>query len=71
MILVESIAQRNSLYQMVKDPTGEQSVLDLLLTNTPERISNIALCEGLSDHKSIIINLDVNLVKHRKPKRKI
>lgn len=66
-----SIIQRNSLNQIVIEPTRETRIFDLLLINTPERILNSTVCDGLSDHKDICIDLNVNVTRHRKPKRKV
>ena len=43
------------LQQMVFEPTRSENILDLILTNTPECLMNITVCEGLgnSDHSSI------------------
>ena len=44
-------------------PTGGENILDLILTNTPEFLMNINVCEGLgnSDHSSIEFDWKVKL----------
>ena len=46
------------LRQMVFEPTRGENILDFILTNTPEFLMNINVCEGLgnSDHSSIEFN---------------
>ena len=51
------------LQQMVLEPTRRENILDLILTNTPELLMNINVCEGLgnSDHSSIEFGWKIKL----------
>jgi len=49
------IAQDFSLQQLVPEPTRGAHTLDLLLTNNPDRISNVRVVDGLpgADHEAV------------------
>jgi len=49
------IAQDFSLQQLVPEPTRGAHTLDLLLTNNPDRISNVKVVDGLpgADHEAV------------------
>ena len=49
------------LQQMVLEPTRRENILDLILTNTPEVLMNINICEGNSDHSSIEFDWKIKL----------
>ena len=51
----------NYLYQMVVDPTRNQNLLDLVLTNQPDIVKNVQVVENLplTDHDAIQLSLDI------------
>ena len=48
--LLLDIVQDNFLHQLVQEPTRNQNILDLVLTNNVDLINNIAVGEPFSDH---------------------
>ncbi|CAG2206629.1 unnamed protein product [Mytilus edulis] len=51
--------EENCLTQIVKEPTRQDNILDLVLTTNPTSIESISVQDGMSDH-SIVIT-DINL----------
>ena len=43
----------NCLTQMVSDPTRENNILDLFLTNNPTLVDSVSVMPGISDHESV------------------
>ncbi len=52
---LSDLALDRSLTQMVKHPTRGENILDLLLTNSPETVSQVDVVDGIpgSDHEAI------------------
>lgn len=46
------------LQQMVFEPTRGENILDLILTNNPEFLMNINVCEGLGNSDHSLIEFD-------------
>ena len=44
----------NCLTQMVSDPTRENNILDLFLTNNPTFVDTVSVVPGISDHETVI-----------------
>ena len=40
---------------MVSDPTGENNILDLFLTNNPTFVDTVSVVPGISDHETVIV----------------
>ena len=51
------IVQDNFLTQLVQEPSGESNVLDLVLTTSPDFITDPNIGEPFSDHNSINFSL--------------
>ena len=62
------------LEQLVRTPTritnDTSNILDLFVTNTPQLVSKITNCVGISDHLAIIIQLE-NVSRRPKVKRSV
>ena len=52
------------LNQLVKEPTRDDNILDLVMTNKVNIINNVRVIPGISDHDMVVF--DVNLVCRRK-----
>ena len=59
--LFMDIVHDNVLTQLVKESTRESNILDLVLTTSPDYITDLSIEEPLSDHNSINFSLSVNL----------
>lgn len=46
----------NNLTQVVKDPTRENHILDLFLTNNPSIVNRANVIPGISDHDAVLVN---------------
>ena len=44
----------NCLTQMVSEPTRDNNILDLFLTNNPTLVDNVSIVPGISDHETVI-----------------
>ena len=70
-----TIMEEHGLTQHVRIPTPTQgnssNILDLVLTNRPDLIKKLSVVDGVADHNSIVI--DINILPKRKcrPKRKM
>lgn len=42
-------------------PTRENSILDLFLTSAPEKVKSVCLLEELSDHKVVLVTVDISI----------
>ena len=49
-----SIIDNNSLTQMVSEPTRENNILDLFLTNSPTLVDSVSVVPGIADHSAVI-----------------
>ena len=63
----------NYLWQLVDFPTRNKNVLDLTLSNAPEKVKEIHGFEDIisTDHKLISFTLDFNIPKKNKVKRNV
>ena len=64
----ENLEERHT--QVRQQSSCKYYVLDILLTYIPEQIQNTAVVNGISDHKAVIIDFDINMKRYKKPKRK-
>ena len=51
------ITQEHDLSQLVKQPTCQNNILDLFLTNYPQHIKKIDILPGFSDHDIVSIQI--------------
>ena len=65
------IIENSSLTQLVVDPTRGSNTLDLLLTNTPAKVSKVTVAPGISDHNCPIAELDVKPTRRTQTPRKV
>ena len=64
------IVQDNFLTQLVKEPTRESNILDLVLTpSLPDSITDLYIVEPFSDHNSINFSLSGKPYVQRKSQR--
>jgi len=57
------------LVKLVKEPTRDDNILDLVLTNNVNIINNVRVIPGISDHDMVLF--EVNLAcRRRKPVRR-
>ena len=56
--------------QIVSEPTRGNNTLDLIFTNTPEIITNVSVEEGISDHKVVLSDINVEIQKNNRIPRK-
>ena len=57
------------LTQLVKEPTRESNILDLVLTTSPDSITDLSIGEPFYDHNSINFSLSGKPYVHRKSQR--
>ena len=65
------IAADHNLYQQITQPTRQDNILDLCLTNSPSFIVSTDVISGISDHDGVIVNISAKPKLLRPPKRKI
>lgn len=57
--------------QSVLGPTQENFILDFMFCNEPNIVSGITVCPGISDHRAVITEVSVQLVRTSKvPQRR-
>ena len=56
--------------QMVLEPTRNENVLDLFVTNRPSLINRLEVIPGLSDHKAVLINSSIKAPRIKPQARK-
>ncbi|XP_075539218.1 uncharacterized protein LOC142573891, partial [Dermacentor variabilis] len=67
----EELLGLNRLQQYVLEPTRENAILDLVLCNEPN-ISKVTVCPGISDHRAVVIELNIQRVRMAQiPQRKV
>ena len=61
------------LWQLVNFPTRGDNILDLILTNTPNKVSNVQGFDDIlnTDHKLVSFNINLKIQKKPKAKRSI
>ena len=63
------IIDEHGLTQLVKEPTRDDNILDLVLTNSVNIINNVKVIPGISDHDMVLF--EVNLAcRGKKPVRR-
>lgn len=59
-----------NLTQVVQDPTRENHVLDLFLTNNPSIVNRVSIIPGISDHDAVLIDTSTSArTKPQKPRK--
>ena len=53
----------NGLLQLVKEPTQERNMLDLVATNTPSDVNKVEVIPRVSDHCVPLVELDIRPVR--------
>ncbi len=70
--LLLNILDDNNLTQMNSHPTRKGNVLDLMMTNRPNLVSNCHVGPGVSDHDGmVILDMSTSAQPNRKPPRKV
>ena len=59
------------LEQLVTSPTRVHNILDLVITNSPQYVQSIEVCEGISDHSIVVCDFHLKLKIKQKKKRKV
>ena len=67
--LFSDILSGNFLNQMVLQPTRDDSILDLILTNYSDMVSDVEVGEPISDHNFVTFKTNVNPYRRKSSKR--
>ncbi len=59
------------LTQMVHEPTRGRNTLDLILTTTPDLVSNTLVCPGISDHSAVLVDVQLRAETSKKKPRRV
>ena len=68
--MVEIVRDFN-LTQIVKEPTRENNILDLIFTTNPDLVKDIQIHPGMSDHEIVMCEMDIQIRLHQKPPRSV
>ncbi|KAK2174199.1 hypothetical protein NP493_818g02043 [Ridgeia piscesae] len=70
-----SLVEEHGLIQHVNEPTRKQgnanNILDLVFTNRPGLIKKLNVVDGIADHNTIIIDVNISPKRKHRPKRKM
>ena len=70
-----TIMEEHGLTQHVRIPTHTQgnssNILDLVLTNRPDLIKKTSVVDGVADHNTIVIDINISPKRKCRPKRKM
>ena len=70
-----SLVEEHGLIQNVNEPTRKQgnanNILDLVFTNRPGLIKKLNVVDDISDHSTVIIDVNISPKRKHRPKRKI
>lgn len=66
-----SLLQDHGLEQMVMEPTREDNILDLFITNNPHLVPRVEVAPGLSDHRVVYCEYTVTAQKIKQAERNI
>ena len=64
------IIDEHGLTQLVKEPTRDDNILDLVLTNNVNIINNVRVNPGISDHDMVLFEVNLACRKKKKPVRR-
>ena len=60
----------NNMTQIVQDPTRENHILDLFLTNNPSIVNRANVIPGISDHDAVLVNTNTSArMRPQKPRK--
>ncbi|CAC5414279.1 unnamed protein product [Mytilus coruscus] len=62
--------EENCLTQIVKEPTRQDNILDLVLTANPSSIENISVQDGMRDHSIVITDINLKAKTKKQVPRK-
>ena len=65
------IIDEHGLTQLVKEPTRDDNILDLVLTNNVNIINNVRVIPGISDHDMVLFEVNLACRKKKPVRRKI
>ena len=65
------IMNDHDLVQENEKPTRLDATLDLLFTTNPDLVTNLDVCQGMSDHMILLTDIQVNVKLPKKKARKI
>lgn len=65
------IIDEHGLTQLVKEPTRENNIIDLVLTNNDNIINNVKVVPGISDHGMVLFEVQLACRTKKPVKRKI
>ncbi|KAK6188800.1 hypothetical protein SNE40_004902 [Patella caerulea] len=65
------ILDDHGLVQLVEEPTRNNNILDLMLTNLPSKVQRVEVIPGIADHDIVFTELDLSPVIHRQTPRQI
>ncbi len=60
-----------NLQQVQKEPTREDSVLDLVFTNNSNIIRQTRIVPGIGDHEMVVTDLNLTIAKPKQPRRRV
>ncbi len=68
--------EEHGLTQHVNVPTHTQgkssnNILDLVLTNRPDLIKKLSVVDGVADHNTVLIDINISPKRKCRPKRKL
>ena len=59
------------LQQMVKEPTREENILDLFITNNISKVNKVQVIPGISDHDAVLVEGDLSPASNKQQKRQV
>ncbi len=65
--LVNRLVGEGGLAQVVDRPTRQEALLDVYLIRPQELFLSCDVIEGISDHKAVLVDLDINISLKRIP----
>ena len=65
--LLLSSLDTHALAQIHEEPSREENILDLLITNEPGLIKSSHSVPGISDHCAVVTELDIDLPPYKTP----
>ena len=70
-----SLVEEHGLIQHVNEPTRKHgnanNILDLVFTNRPGLIKKLNVVDGIADHNTVIIDVNISPKRKHRPKRNI
>ena len=55
----------------MEEPTRNNNILDLMLTNLPSKVQRVEVIPGIADHDIVFTEIDLSPVIHRQTPRQI